>query len=107
MYNINDIRKEVRKIYEHYDGIRVGIAGSYANNTAREKSDIDIVIDGDSTRQEIADYAKTLFNKDVDVLWLDLLMENDKELDEFEKAVGLPINQNSVYKTVQREVIWL
>lgn len=49
-----DMIKDILKlIYNQYDNIRIGIAGSYANNIETEDSDLDIVIDGDSTRFSI------------------------------------------------------
>ena len=43
----------LRKVYDRYSGIRLGIAGSFANGTQKPDSDIDIVIDGDSMRVDI------------------------------------------------------
>ncbi len=56
-------------------------AGSGANNSATANSDIDVVIDGDSMRMDVAEYIKNLFNIPVDILWLELLKEDDEELE--------------------------
>ena len=42
----------------------------------------------------------------VDVLQLDLLEEEDRELDGFLIEMGLPANDHSVYKNVLQEVMW-
>lgn len=86
---------------------RLGIAGSYAKNKAKENSDLDIVIDGDSMKQEVAEYIKQQFPIKVDILWLDLLKAEEDDLNAFCLANNYPINNDSVYKTVLREVIWI
>lgn len=107
MLVMHDIIKELTKVYDKYDNVKIGIAGSYANNTATEDSDLDIVLDGDSMRMDIALHIKKLFVITVDVLWVDLMKEEDEELDALALKYGLPINQSSVYKTVMNEVIWV
>ena len=51
--NLDAIISTLRKVYDKYSGIRLGIAGSFANGTQKPDSDIDIVIDGDSMRVDI------------------------------------------------------
>lgn len=97
----------LKSVYNKYDGVRIGLAGSYANNSATADSDIDVVIDGDSMRMDIAEHIKNLFNVPVDILWLELLKKDDEELDRFALSVGLPENEYSVYKTIKREVEWV
>lgn len=104
---LNDIISKLRTAYTKYDNIRLGIAGSYANGTQQDNSDIDIVIDGDSMRVEIMEYIKGLFDVAVDILWVDLMKKEDDDLDQFALANDLPVNQYSVYKTVMREVKWI
>lgn len=104
---LNDIIELLSKVYDKYDGIKLGIAGSYANGTQHADSDIDIVVDGDSTRVDIMEYIKSLFNVTVDVLWIDLMKQEDDDLDKFAKENGLPTNPYSVYKTVMKEVKWI
>ena len=99
-----EILNILKSVYNNYDGVRIGLAGSYANNSATANSDIDVVIDGDSMRMDIAEYIKNLFNVPVDILWLELLKKDDEELDRFALSVGLPENEYSVYKTIKREV---
>ena len=104
---LNDIISILQTAYEKYDNIKLGVAGSYVNGTQREDSDIDIVIDGDSTRTDIMYYIKSLFDMAVDILWVDLMRKEDEELDRFALDNDLPINQFSVYKTVMQEVRWV
>ncbi len=88
------------------DIIKIGIAGSYANNKETNESDSNIVIDGHSTRLDIVEYIKGLFNIPVDVLWVDLMKQEDEELDAFAIEMEPPINNNSVYKTVLKAYIY-
>ena len=104
---LDDIIETLRKVYDKYDNIKLGIAGSYANGTQHNGSDIDIVIDGDSTRVDIMDYIKGLFSIPVDVLWVDLMKQEDEELDKFAIQNGFSTNPYSVYKTVMKEVKWI
>ena len=104
---LNDIITIIKQVYNKYDNIRLGIAGSYAKNTQKPSSDIDIVIEGDSMRVDIMEYIKSLFDITVDVLWVDLMKKEDDELDRFATENGLPINKYSVYKTVMQEVRWI
>ncbi len=43
---------------------------------------------------------------DIDILCTGLLAEEDKRLDELMTELDIPINEDSVYKSVTREVIW-
>jgi len=54
----------------------------------------------------IKQYLKEKFNRKVDILFLPLLKNEDDELDQIAIKFNLPINMDSVYKTVNREVIW-
>ena len=104
---LNDIIAVLRQVYNKYDNIRLGIAGSYANGNEKLSSDIDVVIDGDSMRVDIMEYIKSLFDITVDVLWIDLMKQEEDELDRFAAENGLPVNQYSAYKTVMQEVRWI
>ena len=98
--------------YAKYGIKRVGLAGSYANGTATEKSDVDIVLDSEIEDESIEcieairEFIKKNFRKKSDVMYLVELEEEDKELDELCKIAGISINKDSVYKTIVREVIW-
>ncbi len=97
---LNDIITILKQVYNKYDNIRLGVAGSYANGNEKSSSDIDVVID-------IMEYIKSLFDITVDVLWVDLMKQEDDELDRFAVENGLPVNQYSAYKTVMQEVRWI
>lgn len=105
--NLNDIMSTLRKVYDKYSGIRLGVAGSFANGTQNPDSDIDVVIDGDSMRVDIMEYIKSQFQYEVDVLWVDLMKQEDEAMDKFALENDLPINKFSVYKTVMQEVLWV
>ena len=105
--NLNDIMSTLRKVYDKYSGIRLGIAGSFANGTQKPGSDIDVVVDGDSMRVDIMEYIKSQFQYEVDVLWVELMKQEDEEMDKFALENDLPINKFSVYKTVMQEVLWV
>lgn len=104
---LNEIIANLRTVYNKYDNIKLGIAGSYVNGTQEAASDIDVVIEGDSMRVDIMEYIKSLFDITVDVLWLDLMKQEDDELDRFAVENGLPVNKYSAYKTVMQEVRWI
>ena len=104
---LNDIIEILKQVYNKYDNIRLGIAGSYVNGNEKSSSDIDVVIDGDSMRVDIMEYIKSLFDITVDVLWVDLMKREDDELDRFAVENGLPVNKYSAYKTVMQEVRWI
>lgn len=104
---LNDIIEILSTVYTKYDGIKLCVAGSYANVNQHVDSDIDIVVDGDSTRVDIMEYIKGLFNMKVDVLWVDLMKQEGDDLDKFAQQNGLPANPYSVYKTVMKEVKWI
>ena len=104
---LNDIIAVLRQVYNKYDDIRLGIAGSYVNGNEKSSSDIDVVIDGDSMRGDIMEYIKSLFDITVDMLWVELMKQEDDELDRFAAENGLPVNQYSAYKTVMQEVRWI
>lgn len=92
---------------EQLGNYRLGLAGSYARGTNGAASDIDIVVDSDGIPVSYMERMKAYFKDlDVDVLCLGLLKKEDMELDDFLKEMGLPINNDSVYKNVLREVVW-
>ena len=104
---LEDILEKLKTVYDKFDNIKVGVAGSYARGTQKRLSDIDVVLDGDSTRIEIAEYIEGMFNIPVDIIWKDLLREEDEELDALALSLGLEINDESAYKTIMRDVIWV
>ena len=67
---------------------------------------LDIMLPG-ADGFDIMEYIKSLFDITVDVLWVDLMKQEDDELDRFAVENGLPVNQYSAYKTVMQEVRWI
>ena len=104
---LNDIITILKQVYNKYDNIRLGIAGSYIKGTQQSSSDIDVVIEGDSMRVDIMEYIKNLLDITVDVLWVDLMKKEDDELDKLALENGLPVNKYSAYKTIMQEVRWI
>lgn len=96
---LNDIGKE-------YPNIKFGLAGSYARGTETNKSDVDIVADTDMLTIEQIESIKERFSIKVDVVQLRLLEKEDVELDRFLVEHNLPVNEDSAYKSINREVIW-
>ena len=107
MLSLDKIINILKEVRNNYKDLKVGVAGSYVNNSATDESDIDVILEGDSTNMEVIEYIKNLFDIEVDVLWLNLLRQEDEELDAFSISQGLPTNPYSVYKTVMKEVIWV
>lgn len=105
--SISDILTVLKTVDLPY---RVGIAGSYARNTATEISDINVVIDIDILDipdiEGIKSLIKSKFNKDTDVICLQLLREEDEHLDKLALSIGVDINSYSAYKSILREVVW-
>lgn len=92
---------------QQFSKLRFGLAGSYARGEAQDSSDIDIVVDVDTLSIDSMEEIKGSFaDLKVDVLLLGLLKKEDEELDTFLRELKLPINDESVYKTVAREVVW-
>jgi predicted nucleotidyltransferase len=87
--------------------IRVGLAGSYARGEASENSDVDILIDGDSHRINSAEFLRNLFPVKTDILWLELLKEDDEKDDEELQLLGFGINKYSLYKTLLKDAVWI
>jgi predicted nucleotidyltransferase len=69
---IETIIKEFPKLREEYHVHRVGLFGSYVQNSANENSDIDLIIEfGEPIGLQfiqLCDYMEKLFDKKVDIL---------------------------------------
>lgn len=106
----NDIIKivhEIKKI-DILSKYKYGLAGSFARGDATKDSDIDIVVNSDGLSIDILNIIKGFFHDvEADILCLGLLKKEDEELDKFLTNMGLPINDESIYKTVRNEVIWI
>lgn len=106
----NDIIKiihEIKKI-DILSKYKYGLAGSFARGEATRDSDIDIVVNADGLSIDIINKIKGFFcDVETDILCFGLLKKEDEELDEFLSNMGLPINDESVYKTIRNEVIWI
>ncbi len=67
------------EITEKYGVLEIGLFGSYAKDMADEKSDIDIVIKSDKkdffVREDLREYLEKVFQKPVDIGYLDSFRE--------------------------------
>ncbi len=107
--NRNEIFRILNKIKNdrEFSFYKIGLAGSYARNEQNDGSDIDVVIStGNLTLSQMEKIKSEFPDLNVDVLQLDLLEEEDRELDGFLIEMGLPANDHSVYKNVLQEVMW-
>lgn len=89
-------------------GLRLGLAGSCARGTNKKSSDIDIVVDANTLTIEAIEVLKKAFKpRKADVLITELLKDEDIELDNFLLSIGLSKNEESVYKSIMSEAIWI
>lgn len=89
-------------------GLRLGLAGSYARGTNKKSSDIDIVVDANTLTIEAIEVLNKAFKpRKADVLITGLLKDEDIELDNFLLSIGLSKNEESVYKSIMSEAIWI
>lgn len=108
MLKLENILETLKRIEKEYNNeFKLGVAGSYSRGEATEESDLDIVIDGDSTRIDFSEYIKSQFDIEVDTLWLDLLKNEDENLDKFLIEEGLSVNDYSIYKNIMKGVKWV
>ena len=89
---------------------RIGLAGSLARGNVETFRDIDIVVETDSLSFDDVKALKKEFedfHKNVDVIQLLILKEEEEKETLFLKELGLPEDENSIYKNICREVIWV
>jgi len=48
-----------------------------------------------------------LCSNGIDVIWLELLAEEDKELDKIAIEITGEVNEESMYKNIEKDVIWI
>ncbi len=104
-----DILDRLQKISRtpEFAGYKFGLVGSYARGEETPESDIDILVDRHDMTLENMELLRGYFkDNDIDILCTGLLAEEDRELDAFLQAHNLPINDESVYKSVVRDVVW-
>ncbi len=104
-----DILDRLQKISRtpEFAGYKFGLVGSYARGEETPESDIDILVDRHDMTLENMELLRSYFkDNDIDILCTGLLAEEDKRLDALMTELDIPINEDSVYKSVTREVIW-
>lgn len=99
--------RDLKHIQELTD-YKFGLGGSVARGESNNFSDLDIVVDTTDISIPLMNLIKSYFKgQTVDVLCLGLLKKEDEELDSFLLENGLPVNDESVYKTISKEVVWI
>ena len=86
---IEEIRDGVNSIFENYNINFCYLFGSYAKNEAYDKSDIDLLIDTDVTGLDfygLIEDLRTVFNKRIDLLKVNQLLNNEILLREVMKT---------------------
>lgn len=108
--------KDIQNIFDALLGlglnVRLGYAGSYARGKARVNSDLDVVVEGKkalSCDEYLAIYnkLKQLLHIKFDIVDLVALKDDDVEMDNMLLDMGLEVNENSAYKTMKKEAIWM
>ena len=74
-YILNFLKTHKDELHEKYGLVKIGLFGSYANGTATEKSDIDLVIVKEKKdffiREDLKEFLENHFKLPVDVGYLD------------------------------------
>lgn len=88
-------------------GYQIGLAGSFVRGEETESSDIDIVVNTDRLSLEQLNFIHNYFDREVDVIQLKLLKEEDKQLEEFAIREGFTGFEASTYENICKEVLWI
>lgn len=112
MLDLADIKKVFDCLQELSLGYRFGYAGSYAKGQAGEDSDLDIVVEGQDTLSSDAYFAiydalKRILTIKFDIVDLKALAQDDQMMDKKLLELGLAANDDSAYKTMRREAVWM
>jgi predicted nucleotidyltransferase len=105
------------KELEDLDGFSVGIAGSFARNSNKKRSAIDIVLElNDNEKKEkvgsfsliaiIRNYVSENFVNPCEVKFLDLLEDDYQDTLRKNKDLSVNENPNNPYLKVLDEVVW-
>ncbi len=111
---ITDIKTIVQGLNNVVDNkeYKFGIAGSFARNEQTATSDVDIIISG-AKMILVDDYNKIYryllenLGLEFDLINLEALEEEDKDFDDMLIDMGLDINDESAYKNIKKDVIWV
>ena len=108
-----------KNIYEILDSLnhlqlnyRYGFAGSYAKGNAKENSDLDIIVEG-KERLSSDDYFQIYHTLEMispvqfDIVDMVALKADDIEMDNKLLEMGVLANDESAYKNIQKETVWL
>lgn len=100
------------------EAFRVGLAGSYAVNTNKKASSIDIVLklkDGKDSEligdfnisEAIFRFIEAAYSNKINLIWLDLLEVDETALLDYMAKAGMEKNPESVYTNIVEEVKWV
>ncbi len=113
--NREDAIKLIRG-FQKEDGegaIRLGLAGSFSRNTPGPNSDLDIVIEYDTSSDDIVAFSKRLkayveamTDRKYDIVWLNQLKRQEEEQQKLMLSLGI-VDNHSAYQTILRDVIWV
>lgn len=96
---------------------KVGVAGSYVNATNKKGSSIDIVLKLNEGEKRsligafeitsfIKDQLQNVYSNKINVLWLDLLEDDETKLIDFVRTTSIEANPESAYTNIVEDVIW-
>lgn len=112
--SIEEVISIIRGLYKvtNRTTYKFGIAGSFSRGEQKENSDVDVVIGGVEQLsleefENITNYLDNNLNKKYDILVIEGMKKDDKVYDRILENMGLPINEDSAYKNIKREVRWI
>lgn len=98
-------------------GFMVGLAGSFASNTNKKNSKVDVVLKARNSEHKlnvgsfdiiefIERYTFSRYHNKFNVIWLDLLEDRDAELINLANEEGVTANKMSAYVNIAEGVKW-
>ena len=110
------VAKELDEL-EELEGFSVGIVGSFARNSNKKRSSIDIILELNDGEQKdkigsfaligaVKHYMGENFVNKFEVKWLDLIEDDYNKTLSKNKEINLDENPNSPYLKIIDEVVW-
>lgn len=117
-------RDEVVELVQHLSecdflkSFRIGVAGSYVQGLNKKGSSIDIVLalkDGKNkelignldVNNFIYNFMEESYNNKINIIWLDMLQEDEESLINYMAKEGVEANPESAYTNIVEEVRWV